>query len=184
MWTLRFESKHSYFKKCVRHACNFKNVCSTLALRHQLFQSYISAGNFFRSKITVIKSINFSTTMFSSDIKNSLPNSMNSLNSVVSDNTIVNGICYQKDLFLPLKTNEEGIIFGKIKIIIVFNDTEVYFVTEQFQGVYSENYGVYAIVPINSKFSCEHISNLLDYYPLPAYLFNKFYCICLHHACE
>lgn len=30
LWTLRFESKHCYFKRCVKSAQNFKNVCQTL----------------------------------------------------------------------------------------------------------------------------------------------------------
>lgn len=36
LWTLRYESKHSYFKQCARKLHNFKNLCSTLAERHQL----------------------------------------------------------------------------------------------------------------------------------------------------
>jgi hypothetical protein len=31
LWTLRFESKHSYFKRRIRYSQNFKNVCSLLA---------------------------------------------------------------------------------------------------------------------------------------------------------
>lgn len=31
VWTMRFESKHAYFKKCVRHLQNFKNLCGNYA---------------------------------------------------------------------------------------------------------------------------------------------------------
>lgn len=31
LWTLRFESKHTYFKQCLRKFRNVKNPCSTLA---------------------------------------------------------------------------------------------------------------------------------------------------------
>lgn len=27
LWTMRFESKHSYFKRCARHLKNLKNIC-------------------------------------------------------------------------------------------------------------------------------------------------------------
>lgn len=182
LWTLRFESKHSYFKKCVRHACNFKNICSTLSLRHQLLQTYIHAGNFFRPKIIINKSINFHISLFNSNILNSLPHDVNSLNCVVSDNVIIDGIPYQKDLFLPLQQNENGLLFGKIQSVIIQNHTEIYFVTEQFQSVFLPEHGVYAIVPRMLKMYCVHINNLLDYYPLSSYLLNKYYCICLHHA--
>ena len=30
VWTLRFESKHSYFKRCLRQSQNYKNVTHTL----------------------------------------------------------------------------------------------------------------------------------------------------------
>ncbi|KAL2101492.1 hypothetical protein ACEWY4_003253 [Coilia grayii] len=39
-WTIRFEAKHSFFKKVVRNTGNFKNVLQTLATRHQLMLSY------------------------------------------------------------------------------------------------------------------------------------------------
>lgn len=39
-WTIRFEAKHSFFKKVVRDANNFKNILLTLASRHQLMLAY------------------------------------------------------------------------------------------------------------------------------------------------
>jgi hypothetical protein len=36
LWALRFESKHSYFKSCIRISRNFKNLTSSLANKHQL----------------------------------------------------------------------------------------------------------------------------------------------------
>uniref|UniRef100_A0A8C2BC44 Uncharacterized protein n=1 Tax=Cyprinus carpio TaxID=7962 RepID=A0A8C2BC44_CYPCA len=45
LWTLRFESKHTFFKQCARKLHNFKNLNSTLAERHQLLQAYLQAGN-------------------------------------------------------------------------------------------------------------------------------------------
>lgn len=36
LWTLRFESKHKYFKQCIHNLHNFKNVCKTASDRHQL----------------------------------------------------------------------------------------------------------------------------------------------------
>lgn len=184
LWTLRFESKHSYFKKCARHACNFKNICLTLALRHQMLQAYIHAGKSFKSKIIINKSINFYVSMFSADIQNSLPPEMTPFNSVVSHNVVYQGITYQKDNFLPLEKNTDGILFGKIQLIIIKNNHDVYFIVEQIQSVFLYEYGVHALLPNVLKFCCVHINNLLDYYPLSTYLMDKYCCICLHHACE
>ena len=40
LWTMRFGSKHSYFKRCIRYSPNFKNVCLTLAEKHLQLQAY------------------------------------------------------------------------------------------------------------------------------------------------
>ena len=47
LWTLRFESKHSSFKRCARKLQNFVNLPKTLAERHQILQAYYNAGSLF-----------------------------------------------------------------------------------------------------------------------------------------
>lgn len=44
-WGMRFEAKHSYFKGIASKVKNFKNICLTLATRHQLLQAYELSGN-------------------------------------------------------------------------------------------------------------------------------------------
>ncbi|XP_064462995.1 uncharacterized protein LOC135373883 [Ornithodoros turicata] len=39
-WCMRFEGKHQYFKTIASRVKNFRNICKTLASRHQLAQSY------------------------------------------------------------------------------------------------------------------------------------------------
>lgn len=53
---MRFEAKHSYFKKLVEKIHNFKNITFSLAKRHQALQAYLlqaSAGNFLRMSLEV-----------------------------------------------------------------------------------------------------------------------------------
>ncbi|XP_058230692.1 uncharacterized protein LOC131343210 [Hemibagrus wyckioides] len=57
LWTMRFESKHSYFKRCVRRIQNLKNVCQSLANQHQLLQTTISLNSFFCTS-TEVKKLN------------------------------------------------------------------------------------------------------------------------------
>ncbi len=65
---MRFESKHTYFKQCARKLHNFKNLCVTLADRHQLLQAYLSAGNLFQLSVQVEKGSEF----YSDDYKESI----------------------------------------------------------------------------------------------------------------
>jgi len=44
LWTMRFESKHQYVKRCLRRSHNFINVAKMFACHHQMQQAYLSAG--------------------------------------------------------------------------------------------------------------------------------------------
>ena len=44
---MRYEAKHSYFRKLVQNVGNYKNVSWTLAKRHQLLQCYVHHGDYF-----------------------------------------------------------------------------------------------------------------------------------------
>lgn len=53
---MRFEAKHSYFKKLVEKIHKFKNITVSLAKRHQALQVYLlqaCAGNFLRMSLEV-----------------------------------------------------------------------------------------------------------------------------------
>ena len=53
VWTMRFESKHSYFKECIRRVKNFKNVTKTLSHKHQLLQAYYGTGSLIGPSVVV-----------------------------------------------------------------------------------------------------------------------------------
>ncbi|KAJ8050604.1 hypothetical protein HOLleu_03868 [Holothuria leucospilota] len=59
MWTLRFESKHSYFKRTLRYSGNFKNVGLTLSEKHQLLQAYVTSSNIFSDTVECFNGIQF-----------------------------------------------------------------------------------------------------------------------------
>ncbi len=40
LWTMRFEAKHSFFKRVIRHTNCYKNVLHSLAQRHQFQTAY------------------------------------------------------------------------------------------------------------------------------------------------
>ncbi|XP_075741125.1 uncharacterized protein LOC142789839 [Rhipicephalus microplus] len=50
-WGMRFEAKHSYFKRIASKTKNFKNIGLTLATRHQLLQAYELSGNMLKSDL-------------------------------------------------------------------------------------------------------------------------------------
>ena len=40
LWTMRFEAKHSFFKRVVRHTRSFRNIVLSLTMKHQLLLAY------------------------------------------------------------------------------------------------------------------------------------------------
>ncbi|CAN7978987.1 unnamed protein product, partial [Ixodes persulcatus] len=49
--TLRFESKHSYFKRIIRSTQNFKNITYSMATKHEMLQSYCRAGQLYADEL-------------------------------------------------------------------------------------------------------------------------------------
>lgn len=39
-WAMRFEARHAFFKQVSHVTCNFRNICKTMAFRHQMMQCY------------------------------------------------------------------------------------------------------------------------------------------------
>ena len=44
-WCMRFEAKNSHFKNLARQINNFKNICKSLAKRHQAWNCYKFGGS-------------------------------------------------------------------------------------------------------------------------------------------
>ena len=40
-WTMRYESKHSYFKQLANSLGNYINICHSLSVRHEQWQCYL-----------------------------------------------------------------------------------------------------------------------------------------------
>lgn len=72
VWTLRFESKHSFFKQCIKYSQNFINVCKTLAEKHQRLQAYKQTVSFFQDDISVKTSMPISPSTYSQAIQSAI----------------------------------------------------------------------------------------------------------------
>ncbi|KAK0131464.1 hypothetical protein N1851_033866 [Merluccius polli] len=69
-WTIRFEAKHSYFKKVVRDVNNFKNILLTLSTHHQLLLAYhLRLPNVFKPDLEVVNVTNISPELLEFSVK-------------------------------------------------------------------------------------------------------------------
>lgn len=104
VWTMRFESRHSYFKRCARHMKNFKNICLTLSERHQMFQAYLSAGPGCIQLLHVKDSCTFYPSLYSDAFKHAVEDfGFSENNTRVSTHIQYKGTSYQKGHFVVSK---------------------------------------------------------------------------------
>lgn len=71
LWTMRFESIHSYFK-CVRRIQNFKNVCQSLAKQHQLLQASLCSKSFFAPVLKSKNSTPYHSYLYSDAVRSAV----------------------------------------------------------------------------------------------------------------
>ena len=104
LWTMRFEIKHSYFKRCVRRIQNFKNIN-----QHQLLQTTLSS-NFFFAPVLKTKNVTPDHAHLYSD----------AVRNAVEAHVYRTGFCVNKE-------SDESIKFGQIELVFIVNDKKVCF---------------------------------------------------------
>lgn len=178
---MRFESKHCFFKRCMKSAQNFKNVTQTLSEKHQLLQAYKQSSQYFQNTVEVANSIPLLMDTFHQDIQSAIQMCSVSDSAEVSSEVTVKGTLYKKGHYVALNKCEGGLLFGEIQFIIINSNTQVYFLVQEFKSQFSDKLHVYTLVH-KSSFKCVEYSSLLDYYPLSAYKRGTTSLIPLKHA--
>ena len=168
LWTLRFESKHQYFKRCIRSSHNFLNVASMLANRHQLHQAYLSASPRFPCDTDVSHSDIVLESCIANDVKKTLIASGVRPNQVFSAAT-VKGTVYRRGQVLPLKVKYEKkmIVFGEILLVVVQHSTNKLIVAHR-NSVFDFDIGCY-ILDEKSDIAVISLECFADFYPLSVY---------------
>ncbi len=85
-------------------------------------------------------------------------------------------------MIVLLASNDEGLEVGRIKLILVHQNSMVYFVTEKRHAEQLVDLGVYCIAHEDPRYVCVLQEELLDYYPLQEYKTCGLSVIVLHHC--
>lgn len=100
VWTLRFESKHRYFKSLVHHTYNYKNLTKMLSFRHQYLQSlHFSEGKLFDDSVVADFVEKYTPDHYNAYCTNMVNNS-NSKFIFVSDEAQFRGITYKCNMHI------------------------------------------------------------------------------------
>ncbi|XP_063357730.1 uncharacterized protein LOC134675057 isoform X1 [Cydia fagiglandana] len=186
-WTLRFESKHRFFKNVVRHLPNFVNITLSLSNRHQLHEGYLSQG------------IRYDTKLFSKHSRvhriDELPSSVRCLISNTTPGTILSasqigyrGINYATGDYLLYKHEENVLNFLEVEMIL-FSDTyeNPYFIGCNHKFQYNSEIGLCQKLftpqsDLNEKKICSDYQSLLHFNTYKTHIIDNCHFICLHHA--
>lgn len=72
VWSLRFESKHTYFKRVLRYSRNYINITKSLSEKHELFQSLFRFGADIRPEIDIKGNSNFQKCIYHDSIQSTV----------------------------------------------------------------------------------------------------------------
>ncbi|XP_076059717.1 uncharacterized protein LOC143036354 [Oratosquilla oratoria] len=185
LWTMRFESKHSYFKKCARGLHNFKNLPKSLAKRHQLLQAFYSAGCLFPAAFQIKHSIDFKLDILDGHIKTAIVGQhFSHSNTVMANSVVFRGTEFKKDQALLLEKNEDGFLVGKI-ILILVKEMTVLFVVQTYQFISVPTFGLLICHESSQSVKsskCVNLGHIPSYTPLSIYKLGQDWGISLKHT--
>lgn len=147
LWTLRFESKHQYFKQIVKHTSCFKNILLSLATKHQLLSAFnLTQDNIFSDNITINDIGDKYNAKHYSSIINQIINSNISPNKgiYISKDVTFHGINYRTGMIVCLKKDEFGNYYLlRLSHILIVSNNEIFFIGKLFSIVYDNDLGLY-----------------------------------------
>ena len=141
-WTLRFEAKHSFFKKLVRDVNNFKNILLTLSLRHELMLAYyMDMPSLFKPTVEVKGVSNVSLDILASSVKQVIEKKCRTLSSVsLATTAYIHGTRYTKGMFVSVGQsykNQEVLIFLRLSMCCLYATSHSFFLNLSQLGISS-----------------------------------------------
>jgi hypothetical protein len=177
-WTLRFESKHRYFKNTVRCAQNFINITATLSERHQLAQAlHVSVSPF---KLDVILREQVYEKCLTPTIKQCICHLQK---ASYCRSVEVCGTLYKEGMVVVISRESSiSLNIGCINLIVVDSKRNILFILQK--GIATKNsLGCYELNTLSEDVQLVQKHTLLCDYPLNIYYFRgAMRCLVLKHS--
>lgn len=169
--TLRYEAKHSYFKKLVQASNNCINIPKMLARKHQVALSYnlMSYDSSYKPINATSSSIN------KSDVSLNLKLLINSCDKLkvkdqfnISSSVEYFGQNYRVNMILICGKDDTFPLFGQITNVLTVDD-DVFFVVNVMKTIcFDDHYHAYEVEFLTIE-KIIHIDELLHYHPIDVY---------------
>ena len=186
VWTMRMESKHSFFKRSARSSHNFVNITKTLSETHQLNQAFLSTGSLVFDRLELgCDCCPFDETLFAASVVTAVK-LRNDLHLPIhcSSSIIVKGTKYWKDAYVVTGCDCSMPVFGKVMLCLLDRRGVGALVVSVCQSEKNLSLGLYSLHSCDDLqvMKCLLIDELHDYCPLPAYSVMGKPNIALKHA--
>lgn len=179
LWTLRFESKHKYFKSAIKHCPNFKNVLYSLTEKHQLLQAlHLSQQSAFSDNVIADKVVTFHENNYAREEFELIRRECDYYaTTFVSKQVEFRAIIYRQNMYICYGKNDYGsFLLLKIKYILINkNYSTISFVGTSIPIDFNPNIGLYEIsYPVNNSLPLVYVKheNLLSHEPLYTFKTN------------
>lgn len=153
LWTMRFESKHSFFKKAIRQTNNCINITWSMSEKHQLHQSCLQSGQYFDDPIQ-ISGEKYVPEKFSGEIQRTIKGYFHfSTNLSVNYSVVLHGTEFEVGQAILIEYEFPKAQFGLIHVILSHDD-DVIFVVEVFNSQKLSNQFVFKLENCSSSLMC------------------------------
>lgn len=184
LWTMRFEAKHSFFKKIVRQTSCFRNILKSMAKKHQSMIAYQLHGlNVKKPAVSVSKMSRVPLEVVNENIQEFLSQKFPKEAVVhLTNKAEFQGTSYSIGMMLVYGSTGGLPDFAEILQIIIVQDSLVFLVKLQ-SAWYSEHFRCLKLESTSTVKVVEQ-SQLTDIYPLATYAVEGNRMVCLkHHIC-
>ena len=168
VWTLRFESKHSYFKEVLRQRKNFKNVALTLSRDHQIRQAYLLETGFIKDDLIFNQTpcVDVSQEVYAALCENNV-----TLKFLVQ-NVTYKGTDYNVGQYVVLSRAGIDLELGYLISLVVGHSLALFFVLQPCFGKYQPDLGVFEICTRNANLFSVNVLDLTYFIPLSCHHIN------------
>ena len=186
VWTLRMESKHTFFKRCARSTHNFVNVTKTLSETHQLNRALLSTGVMLCDLAELGHDcMTFDELVFAKPIVDAVYLCRTLLAPMQCSSSIsFKGTLYYKDCYVVIDHTESHPVFAQVVLCLLDHAGNCGLVVKVCSCDRKDSLGVYVVQNSEESdhFTCLPLHQLLDYCPLQGYVINGSAHIAMKHA--
>lgn len=175
LWTMRFESKHSFFKQIVKHTSCYKNVPLTLASKHQFMIAFhINSPSYGKPSLDVTHVSTVPVDVLREEVVESVRSNYPNVSEVcLARNASRDGITYSKGMVVAYGSVSGLPEFAEIIQMCVVNG-ELFLMVKLLCGWYRDHYRAFELSSSPSReFKLVALDELTDNYPLADYMIGS-----------